>query len=37
MYDEDEVPQDGVAAGDAKAGGILGVLTGVAVDATLGN
>lgn len=36
MYDENEIPQDGVAAGDAKAGGILGVLAGVAVDATLG-
>ena len=35
-YDENEVPNDGVAAGDAKSGGVLGVLAGVAVDATLG-
>lgn len=36
FYDEGEVPNDGVAAGDAKSGGILGVLAGVAVEATLG-
>ena len=36
FYDENEIPQDGVAAGDAASGGILGVLAGVGVDALLG-
>ena len=36
FYDENEIPQDGVAAGDATSGGILGVLAGVGVEAILG-
>lgn len=36
VYDENEVPNDGVAAGDAKSGGVLQVLLGAGIEATLG-
>ena len=36
VYDENEIPNDGVAAGDARSGGVAGVLAGVGIDALLG-
>lgn len=36
VYDDNEIPNDGVAAGDARSGGIAGVLAGVGIDALLG-
>ena len=36
FYDENEAPSDGVSAGDAKSGGILGALAGASVGAILG-
>tara|TARA_Y100000114_G_C11728440_1_gene312223 strand:- start:12 stop:1007 length:996 start_codon:yes stop_codon:yes gene_type:complete len=36
VYDENEVPNDGATAGDAKSGGVLQVLLGAGIEATLG-